>query len=111
MPILRVLNGALEGQDLEFDGEVSLGKEKGCDVQITDPGVSRRHAKISPRGPGFVIEDTGSANGTFVNFARKRAGDAAPIKHGDVLFIGRTVAKFFMERPADGGSALLPRCS
>lgn len=44
-----------------------LGRALDCQVHIRDLTVSRRHARISRRESGYVIEDLGSGNGTFVN--------------------------------------------
>jgi Nif-specific regulatory protein len=41
----------------------------GCDVQLDDPSVSRRHARISRANAGWLIEDLGSTNGVTVNGA------------------------------------------
>jgi diguanylate cyclase (GGDEF)-like protein len=44
----------------------NIGRYSDSDIWIRDDGVSRRHARIYPEGGGFVLEDQGSANGTFV---------------------------------------------
>ena len=46
-----------------------IGRE-GCDITLADPDVSRRHARVTPRGDTVVVEDLGSTNGTFVNGER-----------------------------------------
>src|SRR5690606_21212848 len=43
------------------------GRYSDSHIWLRDDGVSRRHARIFPEGDGFVLEDLGSANGTFVN--------------------------------------------
>jgi pilus assembly protein CpaF len=47
--------------------EAIIGKNADCDVVLTSPKVSRRHARIVVRDGGLVIEDLKSTNGTFVN--------------------------------------------
>ncbi|MCL1894644.1 MAG: FHA domain-containing protein [Holophagaceae bacterium] len=43
-----------------------LGRD--CDlIKISDESVSRRHAKLSQDSEGYILEDLGSKNGTFVN--------------------------------------------
>ncbi|MHA7241055.1 FtsK/SpoIIIE domain-containing protein [Arthrobacter sp. TMS1-12-1] len=39
-------------------------------ITITDPAISRRHALLTVTGDSIVLEDLGSANGTFVDGAR-----------------------------------------
>jgi pSer/pThr/pTyr-binding forkhead associated (FHA) protein len=46
---------------------VVIGRDVACDVALTGTGVSRRHCQLVREGDGYVIEDLGSANGTFLN--------------------------------------------
>jgi pSer/pThr/pTyr-binding forkhead associated (FHA) protein len=48
-------------------GELTIGRNPGNDILIDNVGVSRQHAVIRVSGERVVIEDLGSANGTFVN--------------------------------------------
>jgi len=51
--------------------------------------LSRRHARIAREGNlYFLREETGVANGTFVNGERLQAGQKVPIKPGDKLRFG-----------------------
>ncbi len=51
--------------------------------------LSRRHARIAREGSlYFLREETGVANGTFVNDERLQAGQKVPIKPGDKLRFG-----------------------
>lgn len=45
--------------------EIIIGRQG--DLQINDPTVSRKHAKITRTAEGLYIEDMDSAGGTFVN--------------------------------------------
>jgi len=51
---------------IDADGGV-LGRDLDSDFQLTDPTVSRAHARLERRDTGFVIVDLDSANGTFVD--------------------------------------------
>src|SRR5918992_1205412 len=44
-----------------------LGRLQGSEIEIQDPGASRRHAEIRRQGQEFVVVDLGSTNGTLVN--------------------------------------------
>lgn len=46
--------------------ETLIGRHTEADIWLNDDGVSRKHAKISHEGDGYVVYDLGSANGTFV---------------------------------------------
>ncbi|HEY4569422.1 MAG TPA: DUF3662 and FHA domain-containing protein [Kribbella sp.] len=71
---------------------VVLGRGTDADIQINDPGVSRRHAEIRlmPEGPGgirVVLVDLGSTNGTLVNGRRTTE---AELMDGSTVRIGNT---------------------
>jgi pSer/pThr/pTyr-binding forkhead associated (FHA) protein len=48
--------------------------------------VSRRHAQISRRDDGYVIEDLNSTNGTFIN--AQRVVGVVPLTPGDLIELG-----------------------
>ena len=52
--------------------EVTLGRDETNDVRIDHPSVSRHHATLRFGSP-IVVEDRGSANGTFVSDKANRA--------------------------------------
>jgi hypothetical protein len=53
---------------------IVIGRSKDCDIRISDPNVSRRHAEIRQEGSTYWIVDLGSTNGIAVNgHALKRA--------------------------------------
>lgn len=66
------------------EGESVVGREG--DLQIVDPTVSRRHAKIIRDGSAFTIEDLGSANGTYVDGVRIEAETA--LTPGSTVYFG-----------------------
>ena len=79
-------NGTLVGR---FDPVTELTP----DVDLTEVdlkrSVSRRHARISPRGAGHVItEEVGALNGTFVNGTQLVTGQPQPIVDGDQIGFG-----------------------
>lgn len=78
----------IEGKDVHlesFEPMVVLGRAKTCDVVIPLTGVSRNHAMIERNEDGWVLVDTGSTYGTFLNcerISRKR------LSHGDKINLG-----------------------
>src|SRR5262249_40452513 len=58
------------GRELILDAatraSVMLGRDTACDVVISDPKASRRHARIETRRDKFVLIDQ-SVNGTYVH--------------------------------------------
>jgi hypothetical protein len=63
-----------------------IGRSPECEIFLDDVTVSRNHAVLIARADGFVVEDLGSLNGTFVN---RRRIDTAVLKSGDELQIGK----------------------
>jgi pSer/pThr/pTyr-binding forkhead associated (FHA) protein len=61
----------------------------GCDVELSDPNVSRRHAMIHGVDNRLGIEDLGTTNGTFVN--ETRITGIVPITPGARVRFGNTV--------------------
>jgi hypothetical protein len=69
MSTLKITTGPAEGQSIDCDRELVIGRE-GADVVVEDFEMSRRHATIRPVAAGLEIEDLGSLNGTFVDGQR-----------------------------------------
>jgi hypothetical protein len=70
---------------------VALGRLSECDIVISDPGASRRHAEIRREDGRFVLTDLGSTNGTQVNESTVSERD---LEEGDRITIGHTVLEF-----------------
>ena len=47
--------------------ETTIGRHPECTIVIDAGAVSRYHAKIHRKPDGFLVEDAGSRNGTFLN--------------------------------------------
>jgi hypothetical protein len=89
---------------LDVDGErhaidkqrVVIGRSRDCDIQISDPNVSRRHAELRREGSAFWLVDLGSTNGVDVNGRRQHR---AKLSDGDRLTLGTTELTFRVEAP------------
>jgi hypothetical protein len=63
---------------LTIDGEahplphhpVVIGRSKDCEIRLSDPNISRRHAEVRPEGIGWTIVDLDSTNGIEVGGKR-----------------------------------------
>lgn len=51
---------------------VVIGRSKDCEIRVSDPNVSRRHAEVRPVGAGFTVVDLDSTNGIEVDGKRVR---------------------------------------
>lgn len=63
------------------DGEIIGRQSVGAEYLATMLTVSRRHCRLSLTAGGWMIEDMGSSNGTWLNGAR--ISGPAPLKDGD----------------------------
>ncbi len=68
-------------------GDFVLGRGSDCGLQIDDVEASRRHAVLHVESNGITVEDLGSRNGIFLN--GNRIDRVIPLRHGDVLTIGK----------------------
>jgi pSer/pThr/pTyr-binding forkhead associated (FHA) protein len=82
-----------------------IGRDAGADIVVPGNDVSRHHADLSVEPAGYVLRDL-SANGVFVNGAR--AGDAHPLRRGDVIRIGPEEFRFYAEHSNDTSSGSIP---
>lgn len=68
-----------------------VGRGSECDVKISDPGISRRHAEIRSDNGEYVVTDLGSTNGTIVDGRPVRR---ASLYDGSRVQFGRTTLTF-----------------
>jgi len=90
---LVVTEGPLTGTTLPLrSGGLLIGRNPECALVLDDDYASGRHCRIYPdptnRG-GWVVEDLGSTNGTFMG--RDKLTSARPVEIGTTLRIGKTV--------------------
>ncbi|MFP4054634.1 MAG: ATP-binding protein [Phycisphaerae bacterium] len=92
MASVQVIQGPDKGRTFDLiEGENSIGR-LGVPVELTENTVSRRHATITPRNGQWILEDLGSANGTYLNGVRLRR--PAVLHRGDQIRCGQTLLVF-----------------
>jgi pSer/pThr/pTyr-binding forkhead associated (FHA) protein len=67
--------------------ELVVGRSSNCDIIITDPTVSRRHARLILREGRWILQDLASTNGSHLNGRRVGRCELRP---GDELYLGDT---------------------
>jgi ABC transport system ATP-binding/permease protein len=77
---------------------ISIGRRNTNDIVIDDMRISRLHAQIRLVPDGYMIFDTGSTGGTFVNSARI---SQQLLKTGDVISLGGYRFIFLQENLKD----------
>ena len=88
-PTLTVLTGVDAGRVISLDAKTTIGRASECQLALSDPGVSRRHAMITARGGALTIVDLDSKNGTYVEGERVVA--AQLLEPNQVIQIGPNV--------------------
>lgn len=101
-PVLEGANGEFQGQRLSLrPGRQTIGRRGDNDIVLDDLSVSASHAWIMNQQNHYVIMNTLSTNGTFVN--GKRIHEAT-LRHGDRVRFGQ-VEFTFLTRERGGGAA------
>jgi pSer/pThr/pTyr-binding forkhead associated (FHA) protein len=97
--LLVIMRGSEAGSKFLLDKDTTTcGRHPSSDIFLDDITVSRRHAEVQREGGRFLVKDTGSLNGTYVN--RERV-DVAELVSGDELQIGKFKLMFFTA-PGEG---------
>jgi pSer/pThr/pTyr-binding forkhead associated (FHA) protein len=69
----------------DLKGPLTIGRTEGNDLILNHPSVSRKHARIEPRGEKWWIIDLKSTNGVKVN---NTLVTEAAINAGDQVHVG-----------------------
>ncbi len=87
---VAVLEGSLAGTRLPLTPSgILIGRNPECTLVLDDDYASGRHARITLTNNGWVVEDLGSTNGTFL--ADVRLTSTQPLALGSRIRIGRTL--------------------
>lgn len=65
-----------------------IGRADDSTLVLTDDYASTRHARLSPRGSDWYVEDLGSTNGTYLD--RSKVTTAVKVPIGTPVRIGKT---------------------
>jgi NADPH-dependent 2,4-dienoyl-CoA reductase/sulfur reductase-like enzyme/pSer/pThr/pTyr-binding forkhead associated (FHA) protein len=114
-PALVVLQGgAAKGEHrqplivpLREGKHVTIGRDRGSDIELMDIVVSRKHAEIFPGPDGFYARDLGSSNGVVIN--QTRISNPYLLSHGDCIRMGSSLIYFIDVRAASGLPVEAPR--
>lgn len=89
---IEIIGGAMDGREMLISKTASIGRDESCDICIpVDRYMSKKHAVLRLWSEGYLLEDLGSTNGTFV--------DEEPIKkpmlltNGQLFKVGRTLLR------------------
>ncbi len=79
--------------------EETIGREPVNSIPISDGSISGRHAAIRRGDNGFILEDLGSRNGSFVN--GERLTGPQPLADNDIIRLGKVVFTFNLATQVD----------
>lgn len=86
---LVITQGVLEGTVIPLGtSPITIGRASDATVVLEDDFVSTQHARLTPNGTHWIVEDAGSTNGTWIN--NTRVTSPTVLQQGEVLRIGRT---------------------
>jgi hypothetical protein len=89
---LRIYSSTEDLGQMAFRGRrLRIGRDRGCDIRLTDSEVSSQHAELSYDENGILLRDLDSSNGTFVN---GQPVTSCPIHQGDQIRVGSTTIVF-----------------
>jgi two-component system, NtrC family, response regulator HydG len=90
--VLEVTQGPDQPYRVELDGHhptrMLVGQSPACELRLTDPEVSRRHAAVEVVGDRLRVTDLGSTNGTYVGGLSIRE---VFLRGGESVRVGSTV--------------------
>jgi FHA domain-containing protein/uncharacterized protein DUF4388 len=91
-----------------LDAECLIGRKVTKEVafSVDDGSISSKHAKLTRTADGFLIEDLGSKNGTFVN--GEKVTEKRLLADGDLIRLGKVIMTFNVARQAKAGEQTVP---
>jgi putative peptide zinc metalloprotease protein len=75
-----------DGTHVPLVGDLTIGRAPGNGLQLTDPSVSRHHARVVLHGGRPLLEDARSSSGTWLD--GQRTDHAVPLQSGDRIALG-----------------------
>jgi len=102
MPHIIIVSsdGKRSSHELEGSDHVSIGRSSRNSMVLADLSLSRHHAEIIPDDSGWILQDAGSRNGTFLNGRRLQAPER--LKAGDRIDLGGCHLEYREERESSG---------
>jgi pSer/pThr/pTyr-binding forkhead associated (FHA) protein len=86
---LVVTEGPLAGTTIPLAGEpITIGRSDASTLVVADDYVSTNHARLVPNADGWMLEDLGSTNGTFLG--RQRVTEPTPVPLATPIKVGKT---------------------
>jgi pSer/pThr/pTyr-binding forkhead associated (FHA) protein len=98
--------GPLVARDVEIAGapaEIRIGRGTDLELPLPFAALSVLHARVLRTADGWVVQDAGSTNGTWLGAARLAPGERRALAPGDELRLANVVVRFEGEGAAPAG--------
>ena len=103
---IRFLTGPLAGRTIQISKPMmTIGREPTNDIVISDPSVSRQHARLVNNGGQWSIEKLSPQNLVTVN---QRDVQQSPIADRDTIGLGNGTTFLFLVSPDLAAPAVSP---
>lgn len=103
---LVMRSGPTPGKVFELkQDDMTIGRDIGNNIVINDPEISRRHVRLVLQAGGYVLEDLGSTNGTFINGQRLIGPHV--LRHGETVMFGEKVALVYEAMQYDPNATMV----
>jgi hypothetical protein len=94
---LTLMKGGRLSHSFPLRGTVTVGRDKTNGVVTADQKVSRHHATLTPIDDTFILNDQGSANGTYINGVL--IAQPTRLKDNDKVSFGDTIFLYSLSKP------------
>ncbi|KAF0163349.1 MAG: adenylate cyclase, partial [Caulobacteraceae bacterium] len=92
MATLQITSPEGNARSVELERTNTLGRHPDNSIQLLDRIVSKNHCIVALVDNGYVLEDLGSLNGTYINGERVEGKRA--LRPGDEIVVGSTRIRF-----------------
>jgi diguanylate cyclase (GGDEF)-like protein len=97
-----VVKGPEQGRSFVLDGNTAqIGRGPANQLRLSEPSVSRKHAKIYRDNDQYLIEDLQSRNGTWINGNAIESGVRVQVQEGVPIALGNVLVSLGKKCPPD----------
>jgi hypothetical protein len=91
---VRIEQGFKAGREMILNKpETTIGRAEGVDIALFgDMNVEKVHARIVLKGDRYMLVDSNTPGGTFIN--GERISGPTPLSSGDMIGVGRSMVRF-----------------
>ncbi|MGE3680863.1 MAG: FHA domain-containing protein [Bdellovibrionales bacterium] len=100
-PFLRIsYPNTADDEILKLEGQLWVaGRDRGCEIFVDSPHVSRAHFELARTQEGFFLTDLGSSNGTRINGQRIPPHEPTRLESGDEIQVMNVAMTFEIRDP------------